>query len=441
VLAAFAIAVAGTPAEAAQSKCLVAKNKCVSEKIGSLLKCEQKAETPGKPTDPKADECVDKAETKFDGGAAPEKGCFETLESKTPNDCITFDDTSSAETVVDQCVASLVAGIDPPPLDQTKCGAGKKKCVAKKLGGVLKCYQKAETLGKPTDPNTDGCIDKVEIKFDGGTEPEKGCIAKLESKSGNDCLPPTGNTAELDQLVDDCVANVIAALENPSSTTSTAPTTTTTSTTVPTTTTTSTTGPTTTTTSTTAPPTTTSTTAPPTTTTSTTAPTTTTIGPTTTTTTPTTSTTTTTSPTGVTCGPNGLDVTAALQYPPVVGGVSAVRMAVGYPSPLAIPGTGNPATVRQRVTSLLGSGFTLRPNDRDTNGDTVDDQLDVDITSTLNSIPSDDTFRVRYDCPAGTPVSPSSLSCMTSNATDPSGLPFPPEVASQITCHLTLSVP
>src|SRR5262245_22752303 len=414
VLTAFPIAIAGDPAQAAQSKCLVGKNKCLSKKVGALLKCEQKAETPGKPTDPNADECVDKATTKFDGGAAPEKGCFEKLESKTPNDCVTFDDTASAETVVDQCVASLVAGIDPPPTDQTKCGVGKQKCVAKKLSGVLKCYQKAESPGKPTDPNTDGCVDKVQVKFDGGAAPEKGCIAKLESKSSNDCRPPTGNTAALEQLVDDCVASVVAALETPSSTTTTAPTSTTTSTTGPTTTTT------------------TSTTRPTTTTTTTT------IRPTTTTTTS--STTTTTSPTGVTCGANGLDVTAALQYPPVVGGVSAVRMAVRYPSPLAIPGSGNVLSVRQRVTSLLGSGFTVRPNDRDTNSDTVDDQLDADVTSTLNSIPSDDTFRVRYDCPAGTPVSPSSLTCLTSNAADPSGLPFPPEIAAQITCQLTLSV-
>jgi hypothetical protein len=96
-------------------------------------------------------------------------------------------------------------------------------------------------------------------------------------------------------------------------------------------------------------------------------------------------------------------------------------------------------SVRQRVTSLLGSGFTVRPNDRDTNADTVDDLLEVDVTSSINIIPSDDTFRVRYDCAQGTPITPSSLSCVTSNATDPSGLPFAPELAAQITCNLTLA--
>jgi hypothetical protein len=418
VMGVLAIAGAETTSEAAQGKCLIGKNKCVSKKAGSLLKCEQKAETPGKPTDPNADGCVDKARAKFDGGEAPEKGCFEKLESKEGNDCITFDDTASAEALVEQCVGNLVTGIDPLPIDQTKCGVGKKKCVAKKLSGLLKCYQKAQAPGKPEDPNTGGCVDKVKAKFDGGAEPEKGCIAKLEAKSGNDCLPALGNIAELEQLVDDCVADIVAALETPSSTTTT---------TVPATTTT--TGPTTTT-STTAP--TTTTTGPTTTTTSTTAP----VTTTTSTTTPTTTTTTTTIGGGVACGPSGLDVTAALQYPPVVGGVSGVRMSVAYQPPLAIPGIGNVLSVRQRATSLLGSGFTVRPNDRDTNADTVDDLLEVDVTSTINIIPSDDTFRVRYDCP---PSTPSSLSCVTSNATDPSGLPFAPELAAQITCNLTLA--
>ena len=67
-----------------QSRCLVSKNKCVAKKVGSLLKCEENAETPGNPTDPNADGCVDKVKAKFDGGADPTKGCFEKLENKMP---------------------------------------------------------------------------------------------------------------------------------------------------------------------------------------------------------------------------------------------------------------------------------------------------------------------------------------------------------------------
>jgi cysteine-rich repeat protein len=286
ILSLLAMALVGRSAEAVQSKCLTKKNKCVASKLKSLLKCHEKAETPGKPADPNAKECVDKTKAKFDGGDAPAKGCFEKEEVKSGNDCVTFDDTAALETVVDSCVAAFVQAVDPGPIDQSKCGAGKKKCIATKVSGLLKCHEKTQKPGKPEDPNDKGCLDKVKVKFDGGDEPAKGCFAKLESKSRNDCLPPLENAAVVEELVDACVATAIAALEGtaPTSTTTTTSTTSTT-TTAPTTTTTSTT------TTTTAPATTTTTTtttAPPTTTTTTTAP------PTTTTTTTTTSTTTTT---------------------------------------------------------------------------------------------------------------------------------------------------
>src|SRR5262249_45234131 len=112
----FVLLIAGVvPAGALepQSKCLVSKNKCVSKTAGSLLKCEQKAETPGQSTDPNFAQCEDKAKAKFDGNPDPTKGCFEKLENKLPNDCITFDDTGSMETLVGDCVAKIVAAIDP----------------------------------------------------------------------------------------------------------------------------------------------------------------------------------------------------------------------------------------------------------------------------------------------------------------------------------------
>jgi hypothetical protein len=118
------------PASAQQAKCLAGKTKCMSKKATGLLKCETLAETPGKTADPNAGGCVTKVVAKFDGGVDATKGCFEKLENKNPNDCVTFDDTGAAEDAVDACVGALVAAIDPPPppITQTKCGAG-KKCV------------------------------------------------------------------------------------------------------------------------------------------------------------------------------------------------------------------------------------------------------------------------------------------------------------------------
>jgi len=54
------------PGPAQQAKCLAGKTKCVSTKAGGLLKCDETAKTPGKPTDTTA--CVAKVTGKFDGG-------------------------------------------------------------------------------------------------------------------------------------------------------------------------------------------------------------------------------------------------------------------------------------------------------------------------------------------------------------------------------------
>src|SRR5687767_5780072 len=102
-----------SPADAQQTKCLAGKNKCMSKKGQKLIKCHQLSETPGRVADPNANDCVTKVVTKFDGGVDPTKGCFEKLENKSPNDCITFDDTAAAEDAVDSCVAVFVAAIDP----------------------------------------------------------------------------------------------------------------------------------------------------------------------------------------------------------------------------------------------------------------------------------------------------------------------------------------
>jgi hypothetical protein len=60
----------------------------------------------------------------------------------------------------------------------------KNGCVAKKAGSLLKCHEKAETPGKPADPNADGCLDKATAKLDGGADPSQGCFAKLRPRSG-----------------------------------------------------------------------------------------------------------------------------------------------------------------------------------------------------------------------------------------------------------------
>ena len=199
-----------------QAKCIAGKTKCMSTKAGGLLKCEATAETPGKLPDQSA--CTAKVVGKFDGGMDSTKGCFAKLENKKGNDCLTFGDTPAAEAAVDSCVGSFVAAIDPPPTTQTKCGAGKKKCVAKYLGALLKCAATAQTPGKVADPS---CISKATAKYNGGADATKGCFAKLEAKKGNDCADPKGNSDALQTLVQDCVEELGALVTTPPTTTTT----------------------------------------------------------------------------------------------------------------------------------------------------------------------------------------------------------------------------
>src|SRR5262245_66034565 len=86
------------PASAQQAKCLAGKTGCMAKKAAGLLKCEALAETPGKPADPNAKDCVTKVRAKFDGGSTPAKGCFAKLQTKVPTDCPTADKTDPPET-------------------------------------------------------------------------------------------------------------------------------------------------------------------------------------------------------------------------------------------------------------------------------------------------------------------------------------------------------
>ena len=230
VLVLMATAVTNVAAGPAD-QCLVGKNKCVTEKADALLECEQKAATPGRPADPNAGGCVDRANARFDGGSDPTTSCFERLETTPPNDCFTFDDTASVEMLVDACVAEIVEAIDPGSIDQRRCAVGKMKCAAKTLKSILKCHQKAEMhVGNPDAASFNRCLDKATAKFDGRSDPTRGCFEKLENQVGNDCLPPLDNTAAVEGIIDNsCVGAFVAALETPSPTT----TTTTTTTTVP----------------------------------------------------------------------------------------------------------------------------------------------------------------------------------------------------------------
>jgi hypothetical protein len=220
----LAILVCGTTASAqGPNKCLPGKNKCASKKTQSILKCWIKAEKAGVAVD---SVCISKARAKFggtcDGGVNVDQvcdsdadcpastcagGCFTKLEEKDagssdPLDtCSTFNDAPAMEAKVDAFVDDILSDLDPfyPGVSPaSKCDAGKKKCVLKKVASILKCHEKAVKGGLLLDPT---CVDKARGKFGGfcdggvnvdqvclqdsdcpGSTCEKGCFTKLEDE-------------------------------------------------------------------------------------------------------------------------------------------------------------------------------------------------------------------------------------------------------------------
>ena len=148
-----------------QQRCTAGKINCIAKKKKCLLKCYGKAAGKGMAVDTG---CLDKCRDKFDGGAIPEKGCFEKLEAK--GGCITNDDTDLLETEVDDFVGETIIQLDQPPLnDLRKCRAGKLKCVAKYDDCLLKANARAQKTGG--FPVTTKCT----LRF-------PGCFQKLEQK-------------------------------------------------------------------------------------------------------------------------------------------------------------------------------------------------------------------------------------------------------------------
>src|SRR5262249_47766714 len=81
----------------------------------------------------------------------------------------------------------------------------------KYLGARLKCHKVAQTPGKSTDPNANGCIDKAVTKFTGGVDSTKGCFAKVEAKQPSDCQRTT-DSPTVQALVESCVADLVAVV-------------------------------------------------------------------------------------------------------------------------------------------------------------------------------------------------------------------------------------
>lgn len=100
-----------------------------------------------------------------------------------------------------------------PTANRETCAVAKKKCVSKKVTGLLKCHEKAERTGKPVDP---ACETKVRARFDGSLlvppDPSAGCFEQAEARYGAECIT-TDDTAATEAEIDAFVVALVTALD------------------------------------------------------------------------------------------------------------------------------------------------------------------------------------------------------------------------------------
>lgn len=122
------------------NKCLAGKTTCVSRLAAGLLKCRELCQRrPDRKCGSVQAECEAKALARFDGGANPEKGCFEKLEarqvgSRPTSLCTTEDDAQLLQSDVDGVVQELLATLEGAPAPT--CGDGSINVAGEQCDGV-----------------------------------------------------------------------------------------------------------------------------------------------------------------------------------------------------------------------------------------------------------------------------------------------------------------
>jgi cysteine-rich repeat protein len=131
-----------------------------------------------------------------------------------------------------------------------------------------------------------------------------------------------------------------------------------------------------------------------------------------------------------------VDLVIALTHDPAnTGDVAGVEVTVDYnPAKTSIPGSGNVPSAEGRVQNLGPDDVTFSVADRDSNGDTQDDQLFIPY-GTLGTLPPGDIVLVKLDGAPGASISASDFTCTVQIAVDALGTPL-----GGVTCGVTVTV-
>ena len=112
---------------------------------------------------------------------------------------------------------------------------------------------------------------------------------------------------------------------------------------------------------------------------------------------------------------------------------AAFALTVAYPpDTVNIPGTGQAADVKQRVTFAVSGGLSTASDDDDQGGDGVDDTLHASFVSNVDN-PSGKVLTVTFDCTAGQPVpTASAFTCTVVSASNAAADTINPNCTLQV---------
>ncbi len=119
--------------------------------------------------------------------------------------------TTLIRTITVATAIAVTFAVAAPAEAQNKCDSAKLKCMSKKALCLLKVHEKAIKKGELADSEK---LDKCKAKFDG---PAKGCVAKVEGKQNGEkpesVCTVSGNTLDMETIVDDFVALALSGIQ------------------------------------------------------------------------------------------------------------------------------------------------------------------------------------------------------------------------------------
>ena len=201
----------------AKNKCLSGKTKCVSKALSGLLKCRELCQRSTAKCGAAQAECEARVMAKFDGGPAPEKGCFAKLEAKDdpakPDSvCTTRNDASAVEAEVDAIAAELLARLEGTPAPT--CGDGIVNAIGEACDGTDLNGATCASIGLPAGSlscdscqlDASGCV-PLDCADMGGVEVGGACW--FASAAGASC----GDTCSAAGMVYDDATRTYAGSE------------------------------------------------------------------------------------------------------------------------------------------------------------------------------------------------------------------------------------